>query len=34
MTLNINKGWFEITKYDDKGSISITNLLEAAWLAT
>ena len=26
-------GWFEIAQYNDKGAISITNLVETAWLS-
>ena len=26
-------GWFEITQYDDKRAISITNLVETTWLS-
>ena len=25
-------GWFEITQYDNKGAISIANLVETMWL--
>ena len=26
-------GWFEITQYDDKIEISITNLVETTWMS-
>ena len=25
-------GWFKITQYDDKGAITIVNLVETTWL--
>ena len=28
----IDKGWFEIAQYEDKGAISIANLVETTWL--
>ena len=31
--IDLVTGWFEITEYNDKRSISIANLVETTWLS-